>query len=72
MFLLLYCQSWARVRTSCGGCDLSEGVVLAAGDSEKFGVTLIFSKVYVELVLVVFGLVGEVVNVAVEGIIDFD
>ena len=33
----------------------SGGVVLAAGDSEKFGVTLIFSKVYVELVLVVLG-----------------
>ncbi len=33
----------------------SGGLVPAAGDSKKFGVALIFSKVYVELVLVVSG-----------------
>ena len=50
----------------------SGGVVLAAGDSEKLGVALIVSKVYVELVLIVLGLLGDVVNMAVEGINDSD
>ena len=48
------------------------GVVLVAGDLEKFGVALIYSRVLIELMLVVLSLLGAVANVAVEVMVNSD